>query len=66
MISIRRGIFADGIAASTAGLLGTYGLTLATANVGLVVATGVASRRIALVVAAILAIGAFQPAWWRC
>ena len=54
MISIRRGIFADGIAASTAGLLGTYGLTLATANVGLVVATGVASRRIALVVAAIL------------
>jgi len=61
MISIRRGIFADGIAASTAGLLGTYGLTLATANVGLVVATGVASRRIALIVAAILAIGAVQP-----
>lgn len=62
MVSIRRGIFADGIAASTAGLVGTYGLTLATANVGLVVATGVASRRIALVVSAILAIGAFQPA----
>jgi xanthine permease XanP len=61
MIAIRRGIFADGIAASTAGLLGTYGLTLATANVGLVVATGVASRRIALIVAAILAIGAVQP-----
>ena len=61
MISIRRGIFADGIAASIAGLLGTYGLTLATANVGLVVATGVASRQIAFVVAAILAIGGFQP-----
>lgn len=61
MVSIRRGIFADGIAASIAGLFGTYGLTLATANVGLVVATGVASRRIALLVAAILAIGAFQP-----
>ena len=56
MISIRRGIFLGGIAASTAGLLGTYGLSLASANVGLVVATGVASRRIALIVAAILAI----------
>jgi xanthine permease XanP len=61
MVSIRRGIFGDGIAASIAGLLGTYGLTLATANTGLVVATGVASRRIAFVVAAILAVGAFQP-----
>lgn len=61
MNSIRGGIFADGIAASVAGLLGTYGLTVSTANVGLVAATGVASRRIAFVVAAILAIGAFQP-----
>jgi NCS2 family nucleobase:cation symporter-2 len=61
MLTIRRGIFGDGIAASIAGALGTYGLTLSTANVGLVVATGVASRRIAFVVAAILAVGAFQP-----
>jgi NCS2 family nucleobase:cation symporter-2 len=61
MVAIRRGIFADGIAASTAGLLGAYGQTLATANVGLVAATGVASRNIAWVVAAILAVGAFQP-----
>lgn len=61
MNSIRGGIFADGIAASVAGLLGTYGLTVSTANVGLVAATGVASRRIAFIVAAILAIGAFQP-----
>ncbi len=61
MTSIRRGIFADGIAASVAGLLGTYGLTVSTANVGLVAATGVASRRIAFVIAAILAVGALQP-----
>lgn len=61
MISIRRGILADGIAASTAGLLGAYGQTMATANVGLVAATGVASRSIAWVVAAILAVAAFQP-----
>jgi len=61
MNSIRGGIFADGIAATVAGLLGTYGLTVSTANVGLVAATGVASRRIAFVVAAILAIGSLQP-----
>jgi NCS2 family nucleobase:cation symporter-2 len=61
MSSIRGGIFADGIAASVAGLLGTYGLTVSTANVGLVAATGVASRRIAFVIAAILAIAAAQP-----
>ena len=61
MVTIRRGIFGDGIAASIAGVLGTYGLTLATANTGLVVATGVASRKIAFVIAAILAVGAFQP-----
>jgi NCS2 family nucleobase:cation symporter-2 len=61
MHSIRGGIFADGIAAAVAGLLGTYGLTVSTANVGLVAATGVASRRIAFVVSAILAAGAFFP-----
>jgi NCS2 family nucleobase:cation symporter-2 len=61
MKSIRGGIFGDGIAASVAGLIGTYGLTVSTANVGLVAATGVASRRIAFVIAAILAVGAFLP-----
>jgi NCS2 family nucleobase:cation symporter-2 len=61
MKSISGGIFGDGIAATVAGLLGTYGLVVSTANVGLVAATGVASRRIAYVVAALLALGAFQP-----
>ena len=61
MTSIRGGILADGISASVAGLLGTYGQTMSTANVGLVAATGVASRRIAFVIAAILAIAAAQP-----
>jgi xanthine permease XanP len=63
MNSIRGGIFGDGIAASVAGLLGTYGLTVSTANVGLVAATGVASRRIAFVVAAILAVASFLPSF---
>ncbi len=61
MNSISGGIFADGISAFVAGLLGTYGLTVSTANVGLVAATGVASRRIAFVVGALLALAAFQP-----
>jgi NCS2 family nucleobase:cation symporter-2 len=61
MGSIRGGIFADGIAAMVAGLLGTYGLTVSTANLGLVAATGVASRRIAFAVAALLTLAAFQP-----
>jgi xanthine permease XanP len=59
--SISGGIFGDGIAAIMAGFLGTHGLTISTANVGLVAATGVASRRIAYVVAVILVMGAFQP-----
>ncbi len=59
--SISGGIFGDGIAAVLAGMLGTYGLTVSTANVGLVAATGVASRRIAFIIALILAVAAFQP-----
>ena len=61
MRSICRGIFGDGIAAVAAGLLGTHGLTISTANVGLVAATGVASRGIAFVIAGILVLIAFQP-----
>jgi NCS2 family nucleobase:cation symporter-2 len=61
MVSISRGVFGDGIAAIIAGLLGTYGLTISTANVGLVAATGVASRVIAFAVAALLALAALQP-----
>ena len=41
MPSISRGVFGDGIAAVVSGLLGTYGLTISTANVG----TGRRDRR---------------------
>jgi xanthine permease XanP len=61
MNSIRGGILGDGIATAVAGLIGTYGQTVSTANVGLVAATGVSSRHIAFVIAAILAAGAFVP-----
>ena len=62
MASIGRGVLGDGIATTLAGLLGTYGLTISSANVGLVAATGVASRVIGFAIAAILAVCALQPA----
>jgi xanthine permease XanP len=61
MNSIGRGILGDGIAAIVAGLLGTYGLTVSSANVGLVAATGVASRVIGFAIALMLAVVALQP-----
>jgi xanthine permease XanP len=61
MTSIGRGVLGDGIAATIAGLLGTCGPSISSANVGLVAATGVASRVIAFAVAAILCVAALQP-----
>lgn len=61
MASIGRGVLGDGIAATISGLLGTYGLTVSSANVGLVAATGVASRVIAFAIAAIFVVAALQP-----
>jgi NCS2 family nucleobase:cation symporter-2 len=62
MTSIGRGVLADGVATTISGLLGTYGVTVSSANVGLVAATGVASRRIAFAIAALLVLAALQPA----
>lgn len=61
MTMIARGVFGDGIATTASALLGTYGLTVSSANVGLLAATGVASRVIAFAVAAILVLAALQP-----
>jgi len=61
MASISRGIMGDGISTLVAGLFGTFGLTVSSANVGLAAATGVASRRIAWVLAPMLVLTAFQP-----
>ena len=61
MNSIARGIFGDGISTVISGLLGTYGVTISSANVGIVAATGVASRVIAFAVAAVLAVAALLP-----
>lgn len=59
--SISRGTLADGLAASTSGLLGSYGLSTVAASVGVIVATGVASRRIAYAIAAVAFVLAFLP-----
>ncbi len=59
--SIGRGVLGDGISTVAAGLLGTYGLTISTANVGLISATGVTSRVISFAIAAILLVVAVQP-----
>jgi len=61
MASIKRGVLGDGIATMISGLLGTYGTTISSANVGLVVATGTASRVIAFAVAGLLVVAALQP-----
>jgi len=61
MQSISGGILGDGIAAITAGLLGTHGMTLSSPSVGIVAATGVASRRIAYAMAGILVLTSFLP-----
>jgi NCS2 family nucleobase:cation symporter-2 len=61
MASIGRGVLADGITGAVSGLLGAYGPSVSSANVGLVAATGVASRVIALAIATLLAVAAFQP-----
>jgi len=59
--SLTRGLLGEGIANIFAGALGTVGLTISTANVGLVAATGVSSRIISYGISAILAMLAFQP-----
>jgi xanthine permease XanP len=59
--SLTRGLLGEGIANMAAGLLGAVGLTISTANVGLVAATGVSSRTICYAISAILAAFAFLP-----
>lgn len=61
MSSIGRGVLGDGMATTLSGALGTYGVTVSNANAGLVAATGVASRSIALTVAGVFAVVAFLP-----
>jgi NCS2 family nucleobase:cation symporter-2 len=58
---ITRGVFADGLGTTVAGLFGTTGLSTSPSSVALVAATGVTSRRVAAAIGAIFAILAFLP-----
>jgi len=62
MGSIGRGVLADGIGTSLAGLLGTIGINIGSSSIGMIAATGVASRVIAYATGAMFVLLAFLPA----
>ncbi len=59
--SISGGTLTDGLAASTAGALGSCGISTLSASVGVIIATGVAARVIAYAIGAIVCALAFLP-----
>lgn len=61
MKSVSGGIFADGIGGILPGLLGGFGQSTSSANVGLSIATGATSRSIAWFMGALLIVLAFMP-----
>jgi NCS2 family nucleobase:cation symporter-2 len=61
LITIARGTLTDGLVAATSGLLGSTGVGAISANVGVMVATGVTSRRIAVAFAAMALVFAVLP-----
>lgn len=61
MKSVSGGILADGLGGVLPGLMGGFGQSTSSANVGLSMATGATSRRIAWYIGAILLILAFLP-----
>jgi len=61
MKNISGGILADGAGCFTAGFLGGMGQSTSSANLGLTIATGVTSRRVAFWMGGILILGGFLP-----
>ena len=61
MVSVGKGMLADGIGCASSGLLGGFGTTMSTSNVGLSVATGATSRRVAYFVGALFILLVFFP-----
>src|SRR5262245_9991834 len=60
-INIRKGVYADGIGCAIGGLVGAPGMNIGPSLVGVSIATGVTSRRIAYACAVVLVIFAFMP-----
>jgi xanthine permease XanP len=61
MKNVGGGIFADGLSAVAAGLVGTMGQSTSSSNIGLSIGTGATSRRIAFAAGGILVVLAFFP-----
>lgn len=61
MKSVMRGVMADGIATSLAGLVGAFGTNTSTPSAGLAAATGVAARRVAYAAGALFIVLGFLP-----
>ncbi|HJU19039.1 MAG TPA: solute carrier family 23 protein [Stellaceae bacterium] len=61
LASLRRGVLADGLATVFSGLLGTIGVNTTPSSIAVPAATGLASRRVAYAIAAILLVMAFLP-----
>lgn len=61
MSSVSKGVLADGLGSIIAGLLGSMGVNVSSTNVGLIAATGVASRAIGFAVSLLLITLAFFP-----
>lgn len=59
--SIGKGVVADGLGNVAAGVLGTVGVNSFSGSVGLSQATGITSRRVGFVLAAVYAAAAFTP-----
>lgn len=59
--SIKKGVLADGIAATIAGFFGASGISASPSSVGVAKLTGATSRYIAFVLAALLMLCAFVP-----
>lgn len=60
-VSVRRGVLADGVGTIVAGGLGATGINTSSPNVGLVAASGVASRYVAYAISGIMLVLAFVP-----
>jgi xanthine permease XanP len=61
MVSVGNGMLADGIGCITSGLLGGFGTSMSASNVGLSVATGATSRRVAYFVGLLFIVLVFFP-----
>lgn len=64
ILSVQRGLLADGLGTMVAGLLGTVGLNTFSGSIGISVATGITSRRVALAIGGLFVVLSMLPPVW--